>query len=140
MSGIKARMRITPGELANPMVRSISPMSDLVCGSGSNLVPITKARKAQMNHPIRAPMVPNISPLTPKTPRVPIPAATLEIITTARAWPIAPLSASTSSYRFTSSLEALIILSTKLAILLPPLRNSGYSDNKTSSSIRQRKD
>jgi len=72
--GMIAKTRRTPGELENPIVRSNSPMSAFVCGSGNSLVPIKYVRNAQINHPSRATMVPKKSPFIPVVPIVPIPA------------------------------------------------------------------
>ncbi len=104
--GMTANTLINPGELANPMVRNSSPGWALVCGSGRILAPTKYVIYAQAYQAISAMIAPIMIPFTPIVPIVPMPAAILERTTTPMAWPIAPLSASTSSYRLTSSLAA----------------------------------
>ena len=71
-------------------------MSALVRGPGRSLVPISQV-SATAPQPKSAATVPMATMTSPPSPPVPTPAARLDAITTAIAWPRASSSPSTSS-------------------------------------------
>ena len=78
------------------MVRSIWPRSALVPGSGRSFVPTSQVTTAHRNQPTMPPTTAATAPVAPLAME-PTPAARAEAATTAIAWPIAAVSASTSS-------------------------------------------
>ena len=92
------RTRSSPGVEANPIVRISSPTSARVCGSGSTYTPTVYVRSAQAIHASSANMLRNaMFSVPPVRLLAPIPPAILDSRTTAKAWAVAVVSASTSS-------------------------------------------
>ncbi len=81
------RTRSSPGADAKPIVRSSSPTSARVSGSGSSRAPISNTTSAHAAHAISAMMLMNTIPcsVVPPSPRDPMPAARLESTTMASA-------------------------------------------------------
>src|SRR3990172_7426909 len=89
ISGSRPSTWNTPGELAKPVVRSNSPMLDLVCGSGRIFVPMKYVSVAQISQPSSAATAPTTKADKLQVRENPTPAATLEITTAASACAVA---------------------------------------------------